>query len=103
MSLYALQDMLVVLSVGEKAAEDEKREARAYWKERNVVFHSWRHFYASRMADRLEARKVMLVTGHKTRAVFDGYADHSLDSDLNEVAIASVETFDSILPLRFVG
>lgn len=103
MSLYALQDMLVVLSVGEKATEDEKREARAYWKERNVVFHSWRHFYASRMADRLEARKVMLVTGHKTRAVFDGYADHSLDSDLNEVALASVETFDSILPLRFVG
>ena len=99
MSLYALQDMLVVLSVGTGATDDEKREARAYWKERNIVFHSWRHFYASRMADRLEARKVMLVTGHKTRAVFDGYADHALDSDLSEVAQASEETFKGIIPV----
>jgi len=98
MSLYALQDMLVVLSVGTGATDDEKREARAYWKERNIVFHSWRHFYASRMADRLEARKVMLVTGHKTRAVFDGYADHALDSDLSEVAQASEDTFKGIIP-----
>ena len=67
------------------------------------MFHSWRHFYASRMADRLEARKIMLVTGHKTRAVFDGYADHSLDSDLNEVAVASADMFNSIVPSALVG
>ncbi len=103
MSLYALQDMLVVLSVGESASDEEKQDARAYWKDRNVVFHSWRHFYASRMADRLEARKIMLVTGHKTRAVFDGYADHSLDSDLNEVAVASADMFNSIVPSALVG
>ena len=99
MSLYALQDMLVVLSVGIGATDEEKREARSYWKERNIVFHSWRHFYAARMSDRLEARKVMLVTGHKTRAVFDGYADHALDSDLSEVAQASAETFKGIIPV----
>ena len=98
MSLYALQDMLVVLSVGTGATDEEKSKARSYWKERNVVFHSWRHFYASRVSDRLEARKVMLVTGHKTRAVFDGYAEHALDSDLSEVAQASEETFKGIIP-----
>ncbi len=103
MSLYALQDMLIIMSAGVGAVEVEKRKARAYWKERNVVFHSWRHFYASRMADRLEARKVMLVTGHKTRAVFDGYAEHALDTDLAEVAQASEETFKSIVPLQFVS
>ncbi len=103
MSLYALQDMLVLMSAGEDGSDAEKAKARAYWKGRNVVFHSWRHFYASRMADRLEARKVMLVTGHKTRAVFDGYADHALDSDLAEVARASEEMFKSIVPLALVG
>jgi hypothetical protein len=40
----------------------------------------------------------MLVTGHKTRAVFDGYADHALDSDLAEVAQVSVDTFKGIIP-----
>jgi integrase len=98
MSLYALQDMLVVMTAGVDASEDEKKKAQLYWKERNIVFHSWRHFYAARMADRLEARKVMLVTGHKTRAVFDGYADHALDSDLAEVAQASEDTFKCIIP-----
>jgi integrase len=98
MSLYALQDMLVVMTAGVDASEDEKKKAQLYWKERNIVFHSWRHFYAARMADRLEARKVMLVTGHKTRAVFDGYADHALDSDLAEVAQVSVDTFKGIIP-----
>ena len=38
------------------------REAAEYWRSRNVVFHSWRHYFAARMADRLEARKVMSAT-----------------------------------------
>jgi len=29
------------------------REAREYWQGRRVVFHSWRHYYAARLADRL--------------------------------------------------
>ena len=31
------------------------REAAEYWWSRNVVFHSWRHYFAARMADRLLA------------------------------------------------
>lgn len=30
--------------------------AEKYWKERAVTFHSWRHYYAARMADKVEAR-----------------------------------------------
>ena len=45
-------------------------------KVRGIVFHSWRHYYAARMADRMDADKVSRVTGHKSRAVFDEYADH---------------------------
>jgi integrase len=74
------------------------KEANEYWKKRNVVFHSWRHFYAARMTDKIEARKVMLATGHKTEAVFRGYADHALESDLEEVAVTMGEVFGGILP-----
>jgi integrase len=83
-----------------KRAEREavKDEASKYWKERNIVFHSWRHFYASRMTDRIEARKVMLATGHTTKAVFKTYSDHALESDLMEVAETTSEVFGALLP-----
>jgi hypothetical protein len=108
-ALKALQKMLIQLKVGEmpkpktdeeKAAQEQVREeARAYWKQRNcALLHSWRHFYAARMTDKLEARKVMLATGHKTEAVFKGYADHALTSDLNEVAVTASEVFGGLLP-----
>jgi integrase len=90
--------MLIRLRVGENPSPEEQKEAKEYWKKRNVVFHSWRHFYASRMADKIEARKVMLATGHKTEAVFKGYADHALESDLMDVAITTGEVFGGLLP-----
>jgi integrase len=90
--------MLVLMSAGENPTEEKKKEAVEYWKKRNVVFHSWRHFYAARMTDKLEARKVMLATGHKTESVFKGYSDHALDDDLNDVAVTTAEVFGKLLP-----
>jgi hypothetical protein len=78
--------MLFLLLAGENPTPEKKKEVEEYWAKRNVVFHSWRHFYASRMTDKLEARKVMLATGHKTESVFKGYSDHALESDLMDVA-----------------
>jgi hypothetical protein len=40
--------------------------AHDYWRSRRVVFHSWRHYFAARMADRLEKRKVMLAGARPT-------------------------------------
>jgi hypothetical protein len=105
--LLQLRKMLVHMKMGEALYEKdvEKRkqaraEAIAYWKKRNVVYHSWRHFYSARMADKIDARKVMLATGHKTEAVFQVYADHALESDLKEVATATDSVFTQILPYR---
>jgi integrase len=69
-----------------------------YWKTRKVVFHSWRHYYAARMADRLEAHKVMSATGHKNGAVFEAYAEHLSAETFDEVRAASVEAFGRLLP-----
>jgi hypothetical protein len=90
--------MLFLLRAGENPSPEKKKEVEEYWTKRNVVFHSWRHFYASRMTDKLEARKIMLATGHKTESVFKGYSDHALESDLMDVAVTTGEVFGGLLP-----
>jgi integrase len=99
--LYGLQRMLVILSVGCDASKEAQNQARAYWKKRNVVFHSWRHFYAARMADKLDSRKVMLATGHTTEAVFNSYANHAQEQDFLEVASVTEEVFYNIFADEF--
>jgi integrase len=96
--LKKLKKMLIILHAGENPSDEKIKESKDYWKKRNVVFHSWRHFYASRMADKIEARKVMLATGHTTEAVFRGYSDHALESDLTDVAYTTSEVFGGLVP-----
>jgi len=98
-----IEKMLFLIRAGENPTEEKIKEVEGYWKKRNVVFHSWRHFYAARMTDKLEARKVMLATGHKTESVFKGYSDHALDSDLNDVAVTTEEVFSKLLPKDISG
>jgi hypothetical protein len=116
--LKALKKMLVRMTIGgnwleytkndtreEREAKREImkpliQEAKDYWKKRNVVFHSWRHFYSKNLADNIEIRKVMLATGHKTEAVFRSYADHTYENDLKEVADAADKVFQPILPCK---
>ena len=67
---------------------------------RGIVFHSWRHYYAARMADRMTADQVSRVTGHKSRAVFDAYADHITSENLEEVGKVGAEVFGNIFQLK---
>jgi len=67
---------------------------------RGVVFHSWRHYYAARMADRMTADQVSRITGHKSRAVFEEYADHITEENLEEVGRVGAEVFGNILQFR---
>jgi len=55
-----------------KALHKELTAMSIDWRSRNICFHSWRHFYAARMADIEAAEKVSRITGHKSRAVFAG-------------------------------
>jgi integrase len=58
-------------------------------KERGIVFHSWRHFYAARMADVMDADQVSRITGPKSRAIFDEYANHISEENLEEAGRTS--------------
>jgi len=69
-------------------------------KGRGIVFHSWRHYFAARMADRMTADKVSRTTGHKSRAVFEAYADHITEENIEEVGTTAAEVFGNILQFR---
>jgi integrase len=69
-------------------------------KARGIVFHSWRHYYAARMTDRLTADEISRVTGHKSRAVFEEYADHVTEENLEEVGRVAGEVFGNVLSFR---
>lgn len=64
--------------------------------ERNIVFHSWRHRYAAKMADLVDARSLGLATGHKTPAMLEHYAAHVNEQHFNNVKRASEVAFISI-------
>ena len=51
-----------------------------------ICFHSWRHFFCSRMLDKItDKRIVMALSGHKTTAMLDHYAKHLEDEKTLEV------------------
>jgi integrase len=67
------------------------------YKGRGICFHSHRHYYSTNMVDRLAPEKVMRATGHLSKKVFDGYADHELESTLEEVSKTGEAVFKNIL------
>jgi integrase len=66
-------------------------------KARNIVFHSHRHYYAARMTDCMTAEKVSRITGHKSMAVFEKYADHIISENLDEAREVGAGVFGDIL------
>ncbi|MCK4513069.1 tyrosine-type recombinase/integrase [bacterium] len=99
--LAGLREMLVRLSVGDDASRKQRKEAREEWDRRNVLFHSWRHFYLTHMAGAgTDPRKLMMVSGHKTTRVFEDYANHMTESDLADLGLAAGELFDNVLQFK---
>jgi integrase len=66
-------------------------------RERNIVFHSHRYYYAARMVDKMIPEQVSRITGHKGKAVFEEYADHVISKNLDQMRAAGSEVFGNIL------
>ena len=96
----SLADKPVVRNVLQEGLYDALAGIRIDAKARGIVFHSWRHYYAARMADRMTADQVSRVTGHKSKAVFEEYADHITEENLEEVGKVGAEVFANILQFR---
>jgi integrase len=83
--LDSLKDTLALMKTGPDATEEQRKKAVIYWKERNIVFHSWRHRFAAFLADNTDQRTAMLATGHNTEAVFEEYAKHTTEENLRRL------------------
>ena len=70
---------------------------------RGIVFHSHRHYYAARMADIMTADQITRITGHKSRAVFDEYADHITRENLEEAGAVGAKVFGNIVQFHRKG
>jgi integrase len=67
---------------------------------KGIVFHSHRHYYAARMVDKMTAEQVSRITGHKSRAVFEEYADHIIAENLEAAEAIGAEVFGNILSFK---
>ncbi len=92
-----LRDALVLMTAGKDATGEEEKKASESLKRRGICFHSWRHFYSTRMADQIDPRKVQLTTGHASAEMFQHYAAHAEEKDFLEVERVSGEMFGKIL------
>jgi integrase len=99
--LDGLRLALLRMSLTETELRDRAkvRETLAAWRSRNIVFHSWRHFASTHMANEVGER-AMAVTGHRTRSVFEAYAAHATEAQFEQVAAAAGRAFGNIVPFR---
>lgn len=65
--------------------------------EKKITFHSWRHFFSTVMADKIDERKLCLATGHKSLKILEHYAAHKNEVTLSEIEKASEDIFLPIL------
>lgn len=97
------KDKPVVPSVLLKGLQNALGEIGIDAKKRGIVFHSHRHYWAARMSDRMTAEQVSRVTGHKSTAVFEAYADHITEQNIEEVGRIGAEVFGKILSFKKAG
>jgi len=81
----------------------EQPEIAIDYKERNIVFHSWRHFFCSKITQIVDGEKVAKVSGHLSDSVFKKYADHVEEKNIKEVGDAAAQAFGSVLQFKKVG
>jgi integrase len=86
-----------------KKAKLEKPEIFIDYKARNIIFHSWRHWFVSKLTEKIEGEKVAKVSGHLSEAVFKKYADHIEAKNIQAVSNAAKQAFENVIPFRKVG
>ena len=60
--------------------------------ERNITFHSWRHFYNSLMRGKIHDAKLRRLTGHKTLEMTEHYTHFNI-TDFKDVLIIQEQFF----------
>ena len=67
------------------------------FEKRKLDFHSFRHSFSTRMAERMEGNKVAKITGHRSEAAARIYQWHVTARVLSEMETATAQEFKNIL------
>lgn len=67
------------------AALEQIGVSEAQRKDRNIVFHSLRHFCCTILKQRADKETVMAIMGHKSSTMTDHYADHETQEKFNNM------------------
>ena len=104
MVLKGLREAIETVNEQYKAAaiqaKLDKPEIAIDWKARNIDFHSWRHWFISKITEIIDGEKVAKVSGHLTEAVFKKYADHIEAKNVHEVGEAAAQAFGNVLQFK---
>ena len=95
--LLGMRKALVSMHGKEWTDEEARGKVLAEYSARCIDFHSWRHWYAKNMVDRLDAKAVQRATGHKTATMLEHYADHVAEGDLARLGVAAGEAFAELI------
>jgi integrase len=66
-------------------------------KNRNLVFHSWRHYYATKLSERVKLEQAQQALGHLTPEMTQHYADHKTKESFDMLRKAMDENYKYIL------
>ncbi len=96
----ALQQALVdmMLAPEDRSDQEKRREAAKEVRKRNITFHSWRHYFAANLADKIDLRTVQLATGHKSGVMAEHYAAHAQEGHFREISQTVGDVFGNVLP-----
>ena len=67
---------------------------------RNISFHSWRHWFCSKITQQIDGEKVAKVSGHLSESIFKKYAGHIEAKNIQEVGNAAAEAFGNVLQFK---
>jgi len=70
------------------------------YKRRNICFHSWRHFFCSKMTEKMDGEKVAKVSGHLSESIFRKYSDHIEFKNIQEVGNVAAQVFFNIIRFK---
>ena len=66
-------------------------------KDRNIVFHSLRHFCATMLSQRADLKTVQTVLGHRTEKMSAHYSDHETQEKFNNVRTIMSDAWEKLL------
>ena len=66
-------------------------------KERNIVFHSLRHFCATYLRQRADVEIVQSIMGHRTVKMSEHYADHETQEKIDNMRNAITEAWSKYM------